>query len=310
MLQYLDSNDLSELESIAAEEFQQTGENVTAVLDKPVSERLLKSIHARISFPGKSSRNVIALYGKSVAAAAILLLLAGTAWYTLSHRQEKALVLSSQSARRIVTLPDGSVVHLEKGATITYPANFGQKKREVQLKGEAYFEVNHNAGHPFIITSDLINTTVLGTSFNMEVQGGKEAKVVVVSGMVQVNTRNGNNQHAQLVLTANKSAVYNRAAGKLELHDATDDARFFSQKRNGKFVYKGLPLAAVVEDLRRFYNVPVQTNGKIAQCNFYGDFSTNDDLEKALNLIALTLNARIEKNNNNNGYTIVGGSCR
>lgn len=208
-------------------------------------------------------------------------------------------------------LPDGSVVHLEKGSSITYPEIFGEKNREVNLKGEAFFEINHDAKHPFIISSSLINTTVLGTSFNMEVHEGNTARVVVVSGMVQVNTREGKpHKNDQMILTANKSAVYNPVSQDLQLLDATDDARFFAQRMRGEFIYKGEPLSKVATDLQRYYNVTVVTDQRSAQCRFYGSFNTADNLEKALALIAFSLDASIKKDNTNKGYIIVGGNCK
>nr|WP_246485117.1 FecR domain-containing protein [Chitinophaga qingshengii] len=218
--------------------------------------------------------------------------------------------MSSGDQHKTVTLPDGSLVYLEKSSSITYPENFGKKNRTLQLNGEAFFEVKQDSRHPFMISSDLINTTVLGTSFNMEVRKNGVAKVVVVSGSVQVNTRTGetNPQH-QLVLSANKSAVYHAASKGLELIDATDDARYFLQKRNGKFIYKGQPVSMVLNDLQRFYNVPVSADKKIEHCSFFGDFNTTDDLQEALTLIAVTLNAKIKKDANGNGYVIVDGNC-
>ncbi|PSL47527.1 FecR family protein [Chitinophaga niastensis] len=311
ILQYLDSNDLSELETVAAEDFQSDLSTVKDILDKRLSERMLKNIHQRIGVSERSFKGIFPLYRRRIAAAAIVLLLAGAAWYTLLHQQVKELVMTTNTERLTVKLPDGSMVYLEKGSSITYPKVFDKQAREVALTGEAFFEVNHDAKHPFIITSSLINTTVLGTSFNMEVHEGSAAKVVVVSGMVQVNTKGGKQyKHEQLVLTANKSAVYNQASQDLQLQDATDDARFFAQKRNGKFVYKGEPLSKVASDLQRYYNVQVITDQKSAQCNFYGSFNTDDDLDKALTLIAISLDAKVRKNSNSNGYTIVGGNCK
>ncbi|RBL88567.1 FecR family protein [Chitinophaga flava] len=308
MLQYLDENDLSDLEVVAREYYQAEGPEVKNLLDERLSALLLKKIHRRA---GITQPGIFTLYGRKIAAAAAIILVAGASWYLVIQQQVKQLVTNSGNARKTVTLPDGSVVYLEKSSSITYAENFGKKNRTLQLNGEAFFEVSQDSHHPFIISSALINTTVLGTSFNMEARNREVAKVVVVSGMVQVNTNEGGtNSHKPLVLSANKSAVYHPASKGLQLADATDDARFFTQKQNGKFVYKGQALTMVLNDLQRFYNVPLRSEKKLEQCNFYGDFNTADDLQQALTLIAVTLNAKIRKDANGNGYMIVDGNCR
>ncbi|MFX1705884.1 FecR domain-containing protein [Chitinophaga sp. CC14] len=311
MVEYLDANDFSELETVAAEYFEADLLTAKHILDKRLSDRMLNNIHQRIGVADSSFKGIFRLFKHKAAAAAAVLLLAGAAWYMLLHDRVKQKVFATTSERQTVKLPDGSVVHLEKGSSITYPEVFDKKNREVILKGEAFFEINHDAKHPFIISSSLINTTVLGTSFNMEVHEGNAARVVVVSGMVQVNTREGKpHKNGQLVLTANKSAVYNPASQDLLLQDGTEDAIFFAQKMSGKFIYKGDPLSKVATDLQRYYNVPVITDQKSAQCRFYGSFNTVDDLDKALALIAFSLDARVKKDNINKGYIIVGGNCR
>jgi len=311
MMEYLDANDFSELETVAAEYYEADLLTVKHILDKRLSDRMLKGIHQRIGVADSSFKGIFRLFRHKVAAAAVVLLLAGAVWYLLLQDRVKQRVIATTSERQTVKLPDGSLVHLEKGSSITYPEVFDKKNREVILKGEAFFEINHDAKHPFIISSSLINTTVLGTSFNMEVHGGNTARVVVVSGMVQVNTREGKpSKNARLVLTANKSAVYNPASQDLQLQDGTEDARFFTQKMSGKFIYKGEPLSKVATDLQRYYNVPVATDQQSAQCRFYGSFNTVDDLDKALALIAFSLDARVRKDNTSKGYMIVGGNCK
>ncbi|NLR59497.1 DUF4974 domain-containing protein [Chitinophaga polysaccharea] len=308
---YLETNDLSELEVAAAEYFKADLLTAKQILDKHLSERLLKNIHQRIGVNNSSFKGIFRLYKQKIAAAAVVLLLAGAAWYMLWQEQVKQKVFATTTERQTVKLPDGSVVHLEKASSISFPEEFNSKNREVVLKGEAFFEINHDAKHPFIISSSLINTTVLGTSFNMEVHEGNMARVVVVSGMVQVNTNhNQANKNGQLVLTANKGAVYNPVSQDLRLQDATEDARFFTQKMSGKFIYKGDPLSKVAIDLQRYYNVPVVTDQKSAQCRFYGSFNTTDDLDKALALIAFSLDAKVRKDSAGNGYIIVGGNCK
>jgi ferric-dicitrate binding protein FerR (iron transport regulator) len=311
MLQYLDGNDLSELEQIAAEEFDADLISVKHTLDRKLSEKLLKRIHKDIPIPTVSKERKLRVYALRVAAAAAILLAVGIGYYRIARQAPLQQMMIAAKERKTITLPDGSLVSLEPGSTLQYPQQFDQQKREVSLNGEAFFEVAHNEKQPFVIHSPLINTTVLATSFNVEARSAKEARVVVVTGRVQVLAKGEPDSNEQaMIVTANKSAVYNKDTDHLEMKDATDDARFYAQKRSGKFIYKGVPLEKVVNDLERYYNITIETEKKIRSCAFNGDFDAGDDLDKALTLIAISLNANIHKDSTTNSYRITGGSCQ
>ena len=311
MLQYLDGNDLSELEEIAAEEFDADLISVKHTLDRKLSEKLLNRIHKDMPIPAVSKGKSIRVYSLRIAAAAAVLLAAGIGYYRLTRQAPPQQIVASAKERKTVTLPDGSLVSLEPGSTLQYPQQFNQRTREVNLSGEAFFEVAHNEKQPFVIHSSLINTTVLATSFNIEARDAKEARVVVVTGRVQVLAKGETPSNEQaMIITANKSAVYNKATDQLEVKDAADDARFYAQKRSGKFIYKGVPLEKVVNDLERYYNTTIETEKRIRSCAFNGDFDGADDLDKALTLIAVSLNANIHKDSSTNSYRITGGSCQ
>lgn len=314
MLQYLDENDLSELEALAAEEFNTDLETVKHTLDRKVSEDLLERIHRDMDIPAphlsQLKRNTARIYMRWAAAAAAILLVAGIGFYTLTRQSVKPQVVATNKERKTVKLPDGSLVSLEPRSTLEYPESFSKDTREVSLKGEAYFEVAHNDKQPFVIHSSLINTTVLATTFNIEARDAGAARVVVVSGRVQVQAKGQTAGRDQaMIITANKSAVYSKATDQLQMLDAEDDARFYAQKRSGKFMYKGVTLDKVVSDLERYYNTTIITHEKISHCVFNGDFNTTDDIDKALTLIAISLNANIRKDSSINSYTITGGSC-
>ena len=311
MLQYLDGNDLSELEEIAAEEFDADLISVKHTLDRKLSEKLLSRIHKDMPIPAVSKGKSIRVYSLRIAAAAAVLLAAGIGYYRFTRQAPPQQIVASAKERKTVTLPDGSLVSLEPGSTLQYPQQFSGQTREVNLSGEAFFEVAHNEKQPFVIHSSLINTTVLATSFNIEARDAKEARVVVVTGRVQVLAKGETASNEQaMIITANKSAVYNKATDQLEVKDATDDARFYAQKRSGKFIYKGVPLEKVVNDLERYYNTTIETEKRIRSCVFNGDFDGDDDLDKALTLIAISLNANIHKDSSTNSYSITGGSCQ
>lgn len=311
LLQYLNENDLTDLQEAAAEAYHAELSGADPVLEREHSARILEQIHRRISVPKVPVVRSIWSVRWKVAAAAIIILAAGAGFLSLFRKPVKQLLVTAEKQRKTVTLPDGSMVYLEPGTTLQYSGNYGKEDRNVMLTGEALFNVQKDDVHPFIVASSLISTRVLGTSFNMEVRSNADAKVVVLTGMVQVAAQGGEDQEGKkLILTANKRAVYNKTTQLLEISDATDDARFYSQKQQGRFVYDGEELIKVVNDLQRFYNTEIRLDRRIQHCAFYGDVNIVDDLEKALDLIAVSLNAKIDKDKSGNGYTIAGGNCQ
>jgi ferric-dicitrate binding protein FerR (iron transport regulator) len=70
-----------------------------------------------------------------------------------------------------------------------------------------------------------------------------------------------------------------------------------------------VPVAKVIKEMERYYHTPVALEGNVNGCIFYGYFQVNDPVERALSLVALSLNATIKKDPNK-GYLIAGGNCR
>lgn len=316
MLGYLDANDLSELEAVAAAEFNADLHQVKSILDRRLSENLLDKIHQQLQPAPVSGTPVVRWYRSRMAvAAAVVLLIGGAAFFfrdnlaRLLYPVEMLQVAAGALERKRVDLPDGSIVSLEPGSSLEYPARFRDNKREINLQGEAFFEVTRQSGRPFVIHTPLIQTTVLGTSFTVQAHGEQEAKVVVITGRVKVEAPGASDQPGAIEVTVNQSAVYNKNTGKLEKREAANDARFYEHRHAGKFVYEGVPMESVIRDMERFYNAPIQLNGKVKDCSFYGSFYTSDDLEKALRLVSVTLNAKFKKDSVTNRYMITGGAC-
>jgi ferric-dicitrate binding protein FerR (iron transport regulator) len=134
----------------------------------------------------------------SAVAAAVLLLITGF-WYYQSTvpantSPETAILAASTLIERVntgerpmtVLLSDGSVVTLEPNSRLSFPRTFATDMRQVNLAGEAFFDVKKNPNKPFLVRTDRSVTRVLGTSFRVRAFGQKPISVLVRTGRVAV----------------------------------------------------------------------------------------------------------------------------
>jgi ferric-dicitrate binding protein FerR (iron transport regulator) len=146
----------------------------------------------------------------SLTIAASLLLLAGTAFvFYFFLRKDMSpthiVVENHEEVFKEVTLPDQSVITLAQHAKVSYDKDFGVANRYVQLSGYAYFDVQHHPQIPFVIQTEQITTTVVGTTFFMDARHKDSFSVWVNSGTVNVthqhhHTRHIVNQHQRLAV--------------------------------------------------------------------------------------------------------------
>jgi ferric-dicitrate binding protein FerR (iron transport regulator) len=125
-----------------------------------------------------------------IAALFILVAGAGLLGYQLfSDNKVEEVLVASQALPVVDTLPDGSVVTLNKNSSLNYPSKFKGNARAIALKGEAFFNVTPNKEKPFVINVNDVQIKVVGTSFNVRSENGV-TEVIVETGVVQVTRNN------------------------------------------------------------------------------------------------------------------------
>jgi ferric-dicitrate binding protein FerR (iron transport regulator) len=313
LLNYLNDQDISDIQKIAAEDFETDMTYMKKSLDRKRSEEILETIHSRLYIPSATFKQTISLHRLKIAIAALIIIIAGAGYWCMENGlllvpANKEIVTTGK--RKTVKLPDGTLITLEPNSKLAYPNRFTGSTREVRLTGEAYFEVKPNHEKPFIVHTPYVIATVLGTSFNVEAYSNGIARVVVTTGRVKVQTVNASNELQAVIINANQSVVYNITINEIEKRNAPEEAVYYKQRRRGRFSYAGVPIAKVVQEMERYYHTSVTLEGNTSGCVFYGYFQVNDNVDKALSLVALSLNARVKKNSDNNGYLITGGRCR
>lgn len=313
LLRYLNDQDISDIQKIAAEDFETDITYMKKSLDKDQSEEILQKIHSRLYVPAPTFMQAVRINRLKIAIAALIIIIAGLGYWCMDNGvffvpAEKEIVTTGK--RKTVKLPDGSLITLEPNSRLAYPNRFTGGTREVHLTGEAYFEVKPNKEKPFIVRTPNLIATVLGTSFNVEAYQNGIARVVVTTGRVKVQTVNASNELQTVIINANQCVAYNITINEIEKRNVPEEAIYYRQRHSGKFSYAGVPVTKVIKEMERFYRTPVTLEGNMSGCVFYGYFQVNDPLDRALSLVALSLNATVQKNSTNKGYLITGGNCR
>ncbi|GGB00881.1 FecR family protein [Puia dinghuensis] len=187
-----------------------------------------------------------------MAAAAVLLLLAGAGWwyYRASSGGVRTESIVARDGNRRIDLPDGSVAFLRKGGALTYPARFSGHQRLVELEGEAYFEVGHDAASPFVVRTDRSVVEELGTSFVVR-QAGPVDEVSVITGMVKCTERAESAR--SIVLAAGEKAMLTENGF---IKNSQSDANILSWKTN-ILEFNGTPLDQVVADVQDLYGIHI-----------------------------------------------------
>ncbi len=144
----------------------------------------------------KRSKRLKVLRWAAVWGGMILLLLGGYLWFNnvgnrggklVFCRTHERIIRSVHHAPRKHILPDGSEVWLNSDSYLRYSENIKDKKREVFLEGEAYFNVKHDPDHPFIVHAAGIDIKVLGTAFNVEAYSNEElVEATLINGKIKV----------------------------------------------------------------------------------------------------------------------------
>lgn len=185
---------------------------------------------------------------------------------------QKVVVSTPHSGDTFLTLPDGTKVWLNNLSEISFPDRFVGDTRLVELKGEAYFEVTHDANKPFMVKSDRMTTTVLGTSFDMNVRGSNPF-VVLVEG--KITAGNNDNSRSLNVIPGEKAIVDKDGNIKSQKVDASS----YVQWRNGLFYYDDETLRNIMCEIGRWFNVSIVVeNNDILDAKFHFVAERSDNL--------------------------------
>jgi transmembrane sensor len=190
------------------------------------------------------------------------------------------------------TLPDGSIIYLNSESSINYHPYWWSFNREVELDGEAFFEVEK--GESFRVLSEMGSVEVLGTSFNVYCRSDKYA-VYCKTGKVRVRDPHSN----EVILTPEQFVSANAETNTLQLKDNVNTDQVMSWRLN-KFLYNTTPITKVLEDFERHYGIRINTDiDNIDELHYTGLFMRDIGAQKALDIISFSFELNVEKNGEN-----------
>lgn len=191
-----------------------------------------------------------------------------------------------------VNLPDGTKIWLNAASTLSYPTRFVDDKREVQLSGEAYFEVAKDEARPFRVISNTQVVEVLGTHFNINSYSDEIAtKTTLLEGSVRV-TQSSTNKN--LLLQPGNQSVISKQGILMSVANLEEAISW----KNGHFMFVNESLGSIMRKLARWYNVDVNYNGEIANRTYSGAVSKYEDVAEVLHTLELTKSVRFKVEGN------------
>ena len=184
--------------------------------------------------------------------------------------------------KETVTLSDGTVLHLNSGSRLTYPAAFSGDSRIVFMDGEAYLDVAKDPEHPFIIKSQSIDIKVLGTSFNFKnFAQERTAELLLMEGSVEASVSIPNDTRTVRLKPGDKMQ-YNRESGNLDI------ARFKPKEykafyEDNSLHFFDMEMADIATELSRRFNCEIVVlDEELASRRYFSIFTNNETLDQIL----------------------------
>ncbi|HEY9259454.1 FecR family protein [Chitinophaga sp.] len=256
-------------------------------LERAADTRLILGQNKSVVVKGKNSSLIYAGGGAGVTINADSTAIPADLYNTL---------LVPYGRRSRVQLEDGTVVLLNAGSRLVYPAAFKDHKREVYLEGEAFFDIAPNAQSPFFVYASGIETEVLGTTFNVSAyRDDAQQNVVLVSGSVRLHLpEHGLFGKSAQVLQPSEMATVNAQGGDLQVDRVNTTA--YTAWKDGRLLFFRTPMKDILKKLTRYYNIQLDlasTQPGLETCS--GDLVLAENLDDVLEVICVTNSLRYER---------------
>ena len=201
-------------------------------------------------------------------------------------------VLVPKGGEYQLVLSDGTLVYLNSMTRIRFPERFSEKCREVEVVGEAFFEVTKNKQIPFVVKTGSYDVTVLGTKFNVTAYADEHvATTTLVEGSVAIS---GDNIGETRTLRPNEQLILDGFSKKVEVK--TVDVSYFTAWKDGIFRFRDVRLEEIMRVVERWYDMTVMYEDEsVKDLRFGFNVSRHETIEPLLNIFELNGKIKISK---------------
>lgn len=216
-----------------------------------------------------------------IAAVLVVALFMSSIWFyrqsqpDYTYLQEQTIRIT-YGAKTQFSMPDGSMVWLNSGSSLTFSSDFS-KKREVYLKGEAFFDILKKK-IPFSVNTDYGQVNVLGTAFNVQAYSRDEFAITLVRGSVQVNS----DEQKATLSPGEQARMMNNQLTKAEV--GTD---LYTSWKDGKLIFKREPFPSLMERLERWFNVRIEYSPDDFKDLWYSGTIENETITEVMEMISM-----------------------
>jgi ferric-dicitrate binding protein FerR (iron transport regulator) len=255
--------------------------------------QVLDKLHHQINLNGKGRANVFHNFYHAFSKIAMILIIPALiticvlSYFSIHSSgtlESWAEIHSPVGSRTKFQLPDGTQGWLNSGSSIKYPVNF-MKHRNVEISGEAWFDVVHLPSQDFRVITPYFDVKVVGTQFNVVAYDNETtAEVILEKGKVLLL---GKDKKVIDELNPDQYLVYNKST-KL-LMKTTIDAKAYTSWKDGLLIFRNVPMTEIARRLERRYNTEIIVHGDSLKASiFRATFQDEslDDICKMLSTVA------------------------
>ncbi|WP_159523519.1 FecR family protein [Sunxiuqinia indica] len=193
-----------------------------------------------------------------------------------------------------VILADHTEIWLNAGSRLVYPSHFEKNSRNVQLQGEAYFQVRKDPLRPFIVETANSKIEVLGTSFNVKAYPDEDAEeTVLVEGVISLNPGK-KLWGSDIIVKPDQQVIVDNTNDSYAVRQV--DAETYTSWIDGLFIFNEAPLPRVLKRVARFYDIDIDWSSAAEEKIVSGKLDLKEDFQRVLDAVALISNGNYSEN--------------
>lgn len=236
-----------------------------------------------------------------VAALLVIPLLVSVVWLSLRENKPEEIAESAvwqtfstpPGVKARFVLPDSTAVWLNSSSSVSFPSYFSGNVREIDAKGEVFFEVKSDPENPFIVMLGKIHVRVTGTRFNIvNYDRENRSEVVLQSGKIELCSGNTLQPQSLSLLTPGEQAVYNKNSQTINVKKVETEK--YVSWINGKLIFKDDPMDEVVRKLNRWFNVEIEVADASIKEYVYTATFEDESIDQILELLSISAPIRYQ----------------